>query len=83
MSSLEARSHSQIPYDKASIKIKSVVKGFHECSFTVDIGDEFFTEKKHGSKGRAIKITNDRGQLGHLQRELVAFLWPFNNGMKW
>ena len=33
--------------------------------------------QKNGMKGRAFKILNDRGQLGHLERELVEPLWSF------
>ena len=34
--------------------------------------------KEIGEKARAFQIANERGQLGHLQRELVASLWPEN-----
>ena len=33
--------------------------------------------QKNSTKGRAFKILNDRGQLGHLERELVEPLWSF------
>ena len=35
-------------------------------------------EKKRGDRGPALKVIdeNGRGQLGHLQRELVPVLWP-------
>ena len=35
-------------------------------------GEEFKVLKKIGEKGRAFRVINERGQLGHLQRELVC-----------
>ena len=58
------------------------VKGYQECNFTVDVGEEFFIFKI-GSKGRAFKVTNTKGQLGHLEPTLVSPLSPFKDGMKW
>ena len=43
------------------------VKGYQECLFDVDIGEEFEIKSKIGSKGRAFKLCDKRGQLGHLQ----------------
>ncbi len=54
----------------------TVVKGYHECLFTVKLGEEFTAEKKQAERGNAFKVVNGRGQLGHLQGELVAILWP-------
>ena len=55
-----------------------------ECLFDVNIEEE--VKSKIGLKGRAFKICNNRGQLGHLQRKLVAPLWlltrPLSNS-KW
>ena len=48
------------------------VKGYHECPFAVEIGERFVAQKKRGDRGNALKVINDRCQLGHLQRELVA-----------
>ena len=42
--------------DTACIEITCSVKGYQECNFTVDMGEEFFTFKKIGSKGRAFKF---------------------------
>ena len=40
--------------------------------------------KKVGDKGRAFKIIDTkRGQLGHLQRELVPVLWPVTSNISW
>ena len=44
--------------------IRCVGKGNHECRF-----------KKRGERENAFKVTNDLGQLGHLQVELVSPLW--------
>ena len=55
-----------------------VVKGYQECPFEVNIGEKFYTFKKRGERGNAFKVTNDRGQLGHLQIELVSPLWPLH-----
>ena len=30
-----------------------VVKGYHECLFSVDIGDKFVARKKRGDRGNA------------------------------
>ena len=49
------------PKDVALV-VKCLVKGYHACHFTVEVGEEF--------------VTNQRGQLGHLQAELVSPLWP-------
>ena len=45
-----------------------VVKGYHECPFAVEI------QKKRGDCSNALKVIDDRSQLGHRKRELVA-LW--------
>ena len=61
---------------EVKVIIRCVVKGYQECLFDVDIGEKFEIKSKIGSKGRAFKLCNNRGQLGHLQPELVAPLWP-------
>ena len=66
-----------------TVKIHCVVKGYQECRFTVTSGERFQAFRKHGSQGRAFKVVNTRGQLGHLQRELVTLLWPFKDGFEW
>ena len=40
-----------------------VVKGYHACTFSVDIGDQFVAQKKRGDRGNALKVIDDRGQL--------------------
>ena len=66
--------------DRAEVKVtilEAVVKGYHECSFAVRVGDKFVVKQKRGDRGPALRVTDDdRGQLGHLQRELVTVLWP-------
>ena len=55
--------------------LEAVVKGYHECSFDVRVGDKFVVRRKRGEKGPALRVIDgDRGQLGHLQRELVTVL---------
>ena len=55
-----------------TLVVKSLVKGYHACYFTVEVGEEFVAKKKRGERGNAFKVTNQRGQLGHLQAELVS-----------
>ena len=65
------------------VNVKCVVKGYQECRFDVKEGEEFKVSKKIGEKGRAFRVENQRGQLGHHQRELVAALWPVNASITW
>ena len=54
------------------VSFKCVVKGYRDCRFDVKEGEDFRVLKKINEKGRAFRIVNERGQLGHLQRELVS-----------
>ena len=65
------------------VSFKCVVKGYQDCSFNVREDENFDVLKKIGEKGRAFRFVSERGQLGHLQRELVASLWPVNASMTW
>ena len=65
------------------VSFKCIVKGYQECRFDVKDGEVFRVLKKIGEKGRAFRIANERGQLGHLQRELVASLWPVDASITW
>ena len=56
------------------VSFKCVVKGYQECRFDVKEGEEFKVLKKIGEKGRAFRVVNECGELGHLQRELVCEL---------
>ena len=61
-----------------TLVVKCLVKGYHACDFTIEVGEEFVAKKKRGERGNVFKVTNQRGQLGHLQAELVSPLWPLN-----
>ena len=43
-----------------------VVKGYHECSSAVSVGEKYIVRTKRGDRGPALKVLyeNDRGQLG-------------------
>ena len=56
------------------ILIKCVVKGYHECGFTVKAGEIFFSEKKIGSCGDTFCMVCCKGELGHIQKERVEVL---------
>ena len=57
------------------VNVKCAVKGYQECRFDVKQGEELKVSKKIGKKGRAFRVANEQGQLGHLKCELVAALW--------
>ena len=46
-------------------------------------GEEFKVSKEIGEKARAFRVENERGQLSHLQCELVVALWPVNASITW
>jgi len=69
--------------ESMGLRISCVVKGYQECPFQVDIGEVFYAHKKIGSRGRAFKVTNGRGQLGHLEKGLVTPLWRLRDGLEW
>ena len=54
------------------------MKGYQGRRFDVKNGEVFKVLKKIDEEGGAFRITNDRGQLRHLQLELVASLGPVN-----
>ena len=54
------------------VSFKCVVKGYQKCRFDVKDGEDFKVLKKIGERGRAFRIANDHGQLGHLQRVLFC-----------
>ena len=41
-----------------TVEIHCEAKGYHECTFQIEIGEQFLA-------------MNDNGQLGHLERDLV------------
>ena len=61
---------------RTTLVVHAIVKGYHECPFEVELGDKFSLTRKLGDRGRALKVTDGRGQLGHIQKELVEPLWP-------
>ena len=63
---------------EALLNIRCIVKGYHLCRFEVNVGEVFTANKKRGERGNAFKVVNHRGQLGHLQSELVDPLWPLH-----
>ena len=45
--------------DRADVKLTSleaVVKGYHECSFAVHVGDKFVLKQKRGDRGPALRV---------------------------
>ena len=56
------------------VSFKCVVKGYQKCRFDVKDGEDFKVLKKIGETGRALRIANEHGQLGHLQRVLFCSL---------
>ena len=54
------------------VTFKCVVKGYQK--FDVKDGEAFKVLKKIGETGRAFRIANEHGQLGHLQRVLFRFV---------
>jgi hypothetical protein len=59
------------------LKVFCLVKGYQESTLNgVRLLEECVTLPKRGQRGKAFRVCNQRGQLGHLQIELVA---PFYN----
>ena len=58
--------------EEVLLNIRCIVKGYHLCRFEVNVGEVFTASKKRGEHGNVFKVVNYRGQLGHLQSELVA-----------
>ena len=59
--------------DRAEEVKPTILEGYHECSFAVRVGDRFIAKKKRKERGPASRvIDDDRGTLGHLQRELIG-----------
>ena len=61
---------------EALLNIRCIVKGYHLCRFEVNVGEVFTANKKNAET--RLKSVNHRGQLGHLQSELVDPLWPLH-----
>ena len=56
-----------------------VVKGYHHGNSSVNIGKLFMLVSRRGDT--ETKVANDRGQLGHLQSELVGPLWQLQTNI--
>ena len=59
---------------------------FREIVFLPSLGREEIRSplKTLGNYGRAFKVVDSkRGQLGHLQREVVSVLWPLTSEISW
>ena len=65
---------------EAQLNIRCIVKDYHlcNCRFEVNVGEVFTANKKRGERGNALKVVSHRGQLGHLQSQLVDPLWPLH-----
>jgi len=63
---------------EALLNIRCVVKGYHLRHFEVNVGEVLTANKKRRERGNAFKVVNHRGQLSHLQSELVDPLWPLH-----
>ena len=50
-------------------KLQMRGKSYQECRFNVEDDEVFKVLRKIGEKDRAFRIANERGQLGHLQRD--------------
>ena len=61
------------------VNVEAVAKGYHKCPFVIQENELFRLEAKIGERGPAFGICSSRGQLGHLQKELVPILWPFKD----
>lgn len=48
-----------------------MVKDYHGCLFSVEVGEKFWVRKKKDECGNVLRMVNDHGQLSHLERELV------------
>ena len=70
---------------RATLHFVAILKGYHECHFSVSNGDQFEIRCKIGEKGRAFEVLSDDGRLGHLQKELVPILWNLDRSvvLKW
>ena len=43
--------------DRAEVTIlEAVVKGYHECSFAIHVGDKFVIKQKRGDGGPALRV---------------------------
>ena len=77
-------SFSDKEFSSVEMVIRCVAKGYQECPFQVKTGETFTVVRKVEDRGRAFKILDPkRGQLGHLQRDVVSVLWPVTSNITW
>ena len=58
-----------------TLQFEATVKGLHECSFGISVGDVFELRRKIGSRGKAFEVLCSQGRVGHLEKDLVPVLW--------
>ena len=58
--------------------LNCVVKGYHACDLGFRSWWGVVVRSKRGERGNTFNLVNQGGQLGHLQAELAAPLWPLN-----
>ena len=63
--------------EEVLLNIRCIVTGYHLSRFEVSVGEVFTASKKRGEHGNVFKVVKHRGQLGHLQSELVDSLSPY------
>ena len=64
--------------EEVLLNMRCIVKGYHLCRFEANVDEVFTASKRRGERGNAFKVVNHRGQLGHLQSELVDPHWPLH-----
>ena len=64
--------------EEVLLNMRCIVEGYHLCRFEANVGEVFTTSKRMGERGNTFKVVNHRGQLGHLQSELVDPHWPLH-----
>ena len=61
--------------DRAEVKVtilEAVVKGYHECSFAVHVGDKFVVKQKRGDRGPALRVVLQRSLPSYLSEALAT-----------
>ena len=64
--------------EEVLLNMRCIVKGYHLCRFEANAGEVFTASENRGERGKAFKVVNHRGQLSHLQSELVDPHWPLH-----
>jgi len=61
--------------DRTEVKLtilEAVVKGHHECSFTVHVGDKFVLKQKRGDGGPALRVVLQWSFSSYLSEALAT-----------